>query len=148
MVLPIDPDALGGDDIGEKRVTLDLPHDEAVERVREAFLDAGFGVATEFSASELLNDRVDAGRDPYHVIGACNPSVADRALDATDGRVGALFPCNVVVWEEAPGRQVVYHVSIMRIARLVGLAPENEEMANIVAKTGEHVDAAFGALED
>jgi uncharacterized protein (DUF302 family) len=54
--------------------------------------------------------------------------------------------CNVVIWEEEPGKQVVYHVSIMRIARLVGMAPDDEEMANIVADTGEIVDEAFENL--
>jgi len=110
------------------------------------FTDAGFGIPVEFSPSEMLNEKVDAGRDPYHVLGACNPEVADRALDATANRLGALMPCNVVVWEEAPGRQRVYHVSIMRIARLVGMAPDDEEMADIVATTGELVDEAFENL--
>jgi hypothetical protein len=51
-----------------------------------------------------------------------------------------------VVREEEPGVQTVYHVSIMRIARLVGLAPDDEAMAGIVADTGELVDAAYDAL--
>jgi uncharacterized protein (DUF302 family) len=72
--------------------------------------------------------------------------MADRALDATDKRMGALFPCNVVVWEEEPGRQRVYHVSIMRVASLVGMAPDDGTMADIVADTGELVDEAFAAL--
>jgi len=72
--------------------------------------------------------------------------VADRALDATDKRMGGLFPCNVVVWEEEPGTQRVYHVSIMRIARLVGMAPDDDEMSDIIAETGELVDEAFEEL--
>jgi uncharacterized protein (DUF302 family) len=60
--------------------------------------------------------------------------------------MGALFPCNVVVWETDPGVQTVYHVSIMRIARLVGLAPDDEEMESIVSDTGDLVAAAWAAL--
>ena len=146
MTLPIDPTELDDDDVGVKRTTLEMDHDEAVEHVRETFLDAGFGIPVEFSPSELLNEKVDADRDPYYVLGACNPAVADRALDATDNRMGGLFPCNVVVWEEAPGTQTVYHVSIMRIARLVGLAPDDEVMADIVADTGALAEEAFEAL--
>jgi uncharacterized protein (DUF302 family) len=41
----------------------------------------------------------------------------------------------------------VYHVSIMRIARLVGMAPDDEAWADIVAETGEMVDEAFAALD-
>ncbi|AGB31370.1 hypothetical protein C488_00607 [Natrinema pellirubrum DSM 15624] len=146
MTLPIDPSQIDPDEIGATQTTLEMDHEEAIEHVREVFTDAGFGVPVEFSPSELLNEKVDADRDPYYVLGACNPAVADRALEATDGKMGALFPCNVVVWEKEPGRQRVYHVSIMRIARLVGIAPDDEEMADIVAETGELVDAAFEAL--
>ncbi|WP_336136138.1 DUF302 domain-containing protein [Natronomonas amylolytica] len=146
MPLPIDPSQIDPDEIGEEQTTLEMGHEEAIEHVREAFTDAGFGIPVEFSVSEMLNEKVDAGRDPYYVLGACNPSVADRALDATDNRLGALMPCNVVVWEEAPGQQRVYHVSIMRIARLLGMSPDDEEMADIIAETGELVDDAFGNL--
>ena len=146
MVLPIDPVQIGQDDIGEKRTTLEMGHREAIEHVRDVFTDAGFGVPVEFSPSEMLNEKVDAGRDPYYVLGACNPEVADRALDATDNKLGALMASNVVIWEEEPDKQVVYHVSIMRIARLVGMAPDNEEMADIVADTGEFVEEAFANL--
>ncbi|GAA0470484.1 DUF302 domain-containing protein [Halococcus dombrowskii] len=146
MALPIDPTQLDEDDVGVKRTTLEMDHEAAVEHVRETFLDAGFGIPVEFSPSELLNEKVDADRDPYYVLGACNPAIADRALDASEKRLGGLFPCNVVVWEEGPGTQTVYHVSIMRIARLVGLAPDDDTMADIVADTGALADEAFEAL--
>ena len=147
MTLPFDPAAVSAGDIGEKRATLEMDHEEAVEHVRETFVSHGFGVPVEFSPSELLNEKVDADRDPYYVLGACNPAMADRVLDATDGRLGALFPCNVVVWQEEPGVQTVYHVSIMRIARLLGLATDEEAMDDIVAETGRMVDAAYGDLD-
>jgi len=146
MTLPIDPTQIDPEDIGEQRATLEMSHEDAIEHVREVFTDAGFGVPVEFSPSEMLNEKVDAGRDPYYVLGACNPGVADRALDATDNKLGALMACNVVIWEEEPGVQTVYHVSIMRIARLVGMAPDDEVMADIVADTGELVDEAFANL--
>ncbi|UHQ95139.1 DUF302 domain-containing protein [Haloterrigena alkaliphila] len=146
MSLPIDPAQIDPDEIGAKQTTLEMDHEEAIEHVREVFTDAGFGVPVEFSPSELLNEKVDADRDPYYVLGACNPAVADRALEVSDGKLGALFPCNVVIWEEEPGQQRVYHVSIMRIARLVGMAPDDDEMAEIVAETGELVDTAFEEL--
>ncbi|MFC6826412.1 DUF302 domain-containing protein [Halopelagius fulvigenes] len=147
MALPFDPDSLDSEDIGEKRATLHMDHEEAVEHVREAFTDAGFGVATEFSPSELLNEKVDADRDPYYVLGACNPQMADEVLDATDNRMGALFPCNVVVWQEEPGVQTVYHVSIIRIGRLTGVAPDDEAMAEIIETTGELADEAYANLD-
>ncbi len=144
-MLPIDPTEVDPEDIGEETATLEMEHDEAVEHVRETCEDVGFGVPVEFSPSELLNEKVDADRDPYYVLGACNPFMADRALDSTL-KIGGLFPCNMVVWQQEPGVQRVYHVSIMRIARLLGMAPDDEDWQTIVDDTGEMVDEFFEKL--
>jgi uncharacterized protein (DUF302 family) len=146
MSLPIDPKTIDPDDVGQEQARLQMDHETAIEYVREACLEVGFGVPVEFSPSDLLNERVDAGRDPYYVLGACNPGVADKALDASAKRLGALFPCNMVIWEEEPGLQRVYHVSIMRIARLVGLAPDDDTWQSIVEETGGYVDACFDEI--
>jgi uncharacterized protein (DUF302 family) len=146
MSLPIDPAKIDPEDIGEERATLEMAHDEAVEHVRAAFDAAGFGFPVEFPASELLNEKVDAGRDPIYMLGACNPAIADRALEASDMQISGLFPCGVIIWEDESGLQQVYHVSIMRIARLVGMAPDDEEWAGIVEQTGEMVDQAFAKI--
>jgi uncharacterized protein (DUF302 family) len=142
MSLAFDPSELDADDIGEKQATLEMGHEAAIEHVREVAEATGFGVPVEFSPSELLNEKVDADRDPYYVLGACNPAMADRALDETLQQ-GALFPCNFVVWEEEPGVQRVYHVSIMKLGRLVGIAPDTDEWASIVEDTGELVEEFF-----
>ncbi len=144
-MLPIDPARIDPDDIGEETATLEMEHDEAIEHVRETCEACGFGIPVEFSPSELLNEKVNADRDPYYVLGACNPEMADRALDESR-RIGGLFPCNMVVWEEEPGVQHVYHLSIMRIARLVGVAPDNDEWTEIIDETGEMVDEFFERL--
>jgi len=146
MTIPFDPAELDGDDFGEERATLEMDHEAAIEHVREVCTEVGFGFPVEFSPSEMLNEKVDAGRDPYYVLGACNPAVADRALDATDGRIGSLFPCNMVIEQVEPGEQVVHHVSIMRIARLLGLPSDDEEMDAIIDDTGEMVEDVFDRL--
>jgi uncharacterized protein (DUF302 family) len=141
-MLPIDPAEIDPGDIGEKQTTLEMEHDEAIEHVREKCEEVGFGVPVEFSPSELLNEKVDADRDPYYVLGACNPAMANRALDETLG-IGAFFPCNMVIWQEEPGFQRVYHLSIMKIARLVDVAPNNDAWQGIVEDTGELVEEFF-----
>jgi uncharacterized protein (DUF302 family) len=146
MALPFDPAAVDPEDFGEQQATLEMDHEEAIEYVRAVCTDAGFGVPVEFSPSEMLNEKVDADRDPYYVLGACNPAIADRALDATDKRLGALMPCNMIVWQEEPGVQRVYHVSIMKIARLLGMADDESEMDAIIDDTGEMVEAVFEQL--
>lgn len=146
MTLPIDPAAIDPAAYGEQQATLQMEHEAAIEHVREVCLDNGFGVPVEFSPSEMLNEKVDADRDPYYVLGACNPAIADRALDATDKRLGALMPCNMIIWEAEPGVQRVYHLSIMKIARLLGLPTDDEAMDDIIADTGEMVEAVFAEL--
>jgi uncharacterized protein (DUF302 family) len=146
MTLPIDPTAIDPDDVGEEQARVELAHDETIELVREACLSAGFGIPAEFSPSALLNEKVDADRDPYYVLGACNPEMADRGLTASAKKLGALFPCNVVIWAAEPGVQRVYHVSIMRIARLVGMAPDDEDWQAIVDETGAMVADLFDGL--
>ncbi|MFB6311750.1 MAG: DUF302 domain-containing protein [Salinirussus sp.] len=148
MPLPIDPAEIDPEDIGEEQARLAMDHATAIEYVREACETTGFGIPVEFSPSDLLNEKVDADRDPYYVLGACNPEMANRALDASDLRIGGLFPCNVIIWEEEPGVQRVYHVSIMRIARLVGMAPDDEVWEQIVADTGTLVTDLFAAIAD
>jgi len=145
--IPIDPETYDADDRGERRLVLEMDHEAAVERVREALTYAGFGIATEFTPSEMLNEAVDAGRDPYTIIGACNPGVADDALTETDGVMGGLFPCNFAIWAQEDGSQVVYHVSIMKLARLVGLAPNNDAWADIVERTGDYTEEAWAAID-
>ncbi|UPM44225.1 DUF302 domain-containing protein [Halocatena salina] len=146
MELPIDPRAIDPEDIGEKRATLRMDHEAAIEHVRETFTAAGFGVPVEFSPSDLLNEKVDADRDPYYVLGACNPEMANRALNETP-TIGGLFPCNVIIWENEPGVQQVYHISIMRIARLLGMAPDTEKWDEIIADTSELVETAIANLD-
>ncbi|MBS3815955.1 MAG: DUF302 domain-containing protein [Candidatus Thermoplasmatota archaeon] len=145
MQLKVDPSVFEPEDRGEKIATLKMEHEEAVEYVREVCEKNGFGILVEFSPSEVLNKKVDADRDPYYVLGACNAEVADRALDQTM-RMGGLFPCNMVIWEEEPGVQTVYHISIMKVARLLGVAPDNKEWQEIVEETGENVEAVFDEL--
>lgn len=147
MALPFDPADIEPEDYGEKQTTLAMEHEEAIEHVRGVCADCGFGIPVEFLPSELLNEKVDADRDPYYVLGACNPKMADRALDATDKQIGALFPCNMVIWEEAPGTQRVYHVSIMKIARMLGMATDEAELDAIIDETGEMVEEAFAKLD-
>ncbi len=145
-MLPIDPTAIDPEDLGERRVRIEADHETAVETVREAFVAAGFGVPVEFSPADLLNQKVDADRDPYYVLGACNPEMADRALDVTPD-IGGLFPCNVIVRQVEPGVQEVYHLSIMKVARLVGVAPDDEAWGSVVADTGAKVEEAMANIE-
>ncbi|HKL28111.1 MAG TPA: DUF1684 domain-containing protein [Natrialbaceae archaeon] len=74
------------------------------------------------------------------------PAAAAHALDAAGRRIGALFPCRIVVWEAEPGFQHVYHLNTMLLARETGLAPDTETWTALVAQLEDMIDDAFATL--
>jgi len=86
--------------------SVDLPYAEAVERIKATLRDEGFGILTEVDVRATLQAKLGADFRDYVILGACNPSLAHRALSA-DLRVGTLLPCNVVVYAEPDGGSVI-----------------------------------------
>ncbi|WP_344253205.1 DUF302 domain-containing protein [Pseudonocardia hydrocarbonoxydans] len=83
-----------------KPIRLHTGFAEAVERVRAALADQGFGVLTEIDVRTTLRDKLGTQMEDYLILGACNPPLAHRALDI-DRSIGTLLPCNVVVRTDA-----------------------------------------------
>jgi len=125
-----------------RRIELDANYDDAIERVRDALKDQGFGVLTEIDVRQTLKDKLDVDVDPQIILGACNPQLAHRALEI-DPRIAALLPCNVVVRTEA-GRTVVEALDPTLIARI----PDNPALEPIAEEAGQRIQAALDALRN
>lgn len=122
-------------------IQLDTNFDDAVQRVTDALADEGFGVLSEIDVSATLKKKIDVDRRPYVILGACNPQLANQALNA-DPDIGVLLPCNVVVREEENGRITVLFMDPAAVMSLVD-KPGVEELAEDVKARLENVRDAL-----
>lgn len=82
---------------------LNTTFEDAVERATRALADQGFGVLTRIDVKSTLKQKLDKDMEDYLILGACNPTLAHKALEV-DRQIGQLLPCNVVVRAD-PGSQ-------------------------------------------
>ncbi|KKT21518.1 MAG: hypothetical protein UW06_C0035G0012, partial [Parcubacteria group bacterium GW2011_GWE1_43_8] len=78
---------------------VDLPFNEAVERTKAALAQEGFGILTEIDVTATLKQKMGVDYDDYVILGACNPPLAYKALQANRA-VGLFMPCNVIVYKD------------------------------------------------
>ena len=117
------------------------PLDEAIARTKAALKEQGFGVLTEIDVRQTLRDKIGVEFAPYVILGACNPGLAHRALQA-EPSVGLLLPCNVVV-REAGGRS---EVAAVDPEQMLGMFGGDAEIRGVAAEAAAGLRAAIAAL--
>ena len=124
-------------------VTLDLPYEQAVERTREELAKEGFGILTEIDVRATLRKKLDVEFRPYVILGACNPPMAHKALEA-EIDIGLLLPCNVVVYAaDEPGKSVVAAMDPEEALKLTG----NPGIESVARDVRNKLEAALNRLE-
>ena len=84
------------------RYDVDATFDEAVAATEDALADEGFGVLCDIDVQATLREKIDADFRQYRILGACNPPLAHEGMSA-ELELGALLPCNVIVFETDGG---------------------------------------------
>lgn len=120
-----------------------LSYDEADRRVREALKAEGFGVLTEIDVSATLKEKLDVDFPRYEILGACNPPLAHKALQA-EPDIGLLLPCNVVVRALDDGRTMV---EAMDPVKQLGVA-DNPALPEMAEEVLSRLERVLAAIED
>jgi uncharacterized protein (DUF302 family) len=123
--------------------TLDIPFDEALERTRAALKTEGFGVLTTIDVRQTLREKLGVEFERYVILGACNPSLAHRALMA-EHELGLLLPCNVIVHDQ-DGKSAV---SIVDPVQMLGFAGGNEQLRAVALEAAEKLRRVAASLDE
>jgi len=125
------------------KVNADL---SAVEdKIIAALADEGFGVLTEIDVKATLKKKLDLDKRPYKILGACNPQLANQAIDA-EPEIGVLLPCNVVLRQDENGQNIVTFMDPAAVLTLVdreGVADLAEEVRTRLKRVSDSVEANF-----
>lgn len=120
---------------------VDGEFDAVVEKTVDALEDAGFGILSDIDVRATFAKKLDEEFRQYRILGACNPGLARQGLDV-DLELGALLPCNVIVYESDDGDVVV---SAIDPERLLGVA-DDPDLDAVAEDAADRFDRALGDL--
>ncbi|MFD9789896.1 DUF302 domain-containing protein [Streptomyces sp. NPDC059070] len=131
-------------DLGLRRSYTGATFDDVVAGTRAALGEHGFGVLTEIDVRATLAEKIGVALEPYVILGACNPPLAHRALEATR-EIGLLLPCNVVVRQD-PGDASVTVVEAINPAVMAEVT-DAPAVADVAREARERLEAALKLLD-
>ncbi len=124
---------------------LETSFEDAVDRIKDALKEEGFGVLTEIDVKTTFKKKLNKDFRKYVILGACNPPFAFRTLEA-DLDVGLLLPCNVIVYET--DEKKAYIAAINPVSALKVIKKENlKQIAKEVSgKLEKAIEKVRGSL--
>jgi len=115
----------------------------AVEQVSDALKKEGFGILTDIDVQATIKNKLGIDVPAHRILGACNPTLAHRALVA-EPDIGLLLPCNVVVREDAAGKVTVGLIDPIAMLQVTN-NPEVEMVAREARERLQRVCTALAA---
>jgi len=115
--------------------------EDAEAAVRESLASEGFGILTEIDVAATLKEKLGVERAPYKILGACNPPLANRGLEAEED-LGLLLPCNVVVYVK--GNETV--IAALE-PQLMADISNNPELQDVASEARGRLEKALARLE-
>lgn len=126
--------------------TLHTSFEDAVDRTAKALADRGFGVLTTIDVKATLKQKLGEDMENYLILGACNPTLAHRAL-GIHRQIGQLLPCNVVVRSDPAGDADAVLVEAMDPQLMVKVTGDQAALQEVADQATAKLQAAIGALE-
>jgi len=120
--------------------TLNQPIDEAIEILKSTLMTHKLGIVSEINVQATIKNKLNEDIAPYRILGACNPGLAKKIIEAAP-EAGALLPCTIVAREESG--KTIFH--FMAPEPVLGL--EDNAVVQEVAKLATtHINAAIAGL--
>ncbi len=122
--------------------TLKISFEQAIQRTMDALKVEGFGVLTQIDVKTTLKDKINVDFRRYVILGACNPTLAHRALSANPD-VGLLLPCNVTVQEA--GNEII--VTAVDPLQMLGVLQEDPAVKAVAVEARAKLERVISSLK-
>lgn len=121
--------------------TMDVPFEEAIEKITGRLREQGFGVLTEIDMKATLKKKLGVEIRQYVILGACNPNLAYKAFQ-NELEIGLLLPCNVIVYETDDGQATVSFIDPLMMMGITS----NKALEEVAVEARKRLDTALEAL--
>lgn len=122
--------------------TIQSPIEQTRARVEAALKAEGFGILTEIDVAATLQVKLGIVRPPYLILGACNPQLANAAIEV-EPSIGALLPCNVVLRQADDAEETIVEVLDPEAALAIAAS---EQVAPIAAEAAVRLRRVLAAV--